>query len=99
MLKGRAVRTKLVRENKVVKYLFENPKYDFNYQFNVEIEPEILRTVKRLENFYLKLLHNIKPSKTIKVKWKCLFLLLLLRAIKLFSSVCMKAWTEKEWLM
>jgi hypothetical protein len=38
-LAGRSVRTRLVRNNHVVKYLFNNPKYDFNYQFNIEIEP------------------------------------------------------------
>lgn len=41
-LAGRAVRTKLVRNDKVVKHLIDNPKYDFSYQFNIEIEPYVL---------------------------------------------------------
>ena len=53
-LKGRSVRTKLVKDNKVVKYLFDNPKYDFNYQFNNDIEPIKLNKVRHTnQNFFL----------------------------------------------
>jgi len=34
-----------VRNNEVVKYLLDNPRYDFNYQFNVDIEPMTLYKV------------------------------------------------------
>ena len=50
-LAGRSVRTKLVRNNEVVKYLFDNPKYDFNYQFNNDIEPIKLNKVRNFIDF------------------------------------------------
>ena len=39
VLKGRAVKTTLVRNGVAIKELFENPNYDFNYQFIMDIEP------------------------------------------------------------
>ena len=43
--KGRSVKTKLVRNNEIVMDLFDNPKYDFNYQFNIEVKPLKLKKV------------------------------------------------------
>lgn len=48
-LVGTAVRTNLVRDGKVIKHLFDNPNYDFNYQFLLDIEPTKIKKV----NLYL----------------------------------------------
>ena len=42
-LAGRSVKTTLVQNNIATRELFNNPNYDFNYQFTIEIEPIILR--------------------------------------------------------
>ena len=36
---GRAVKTTLVRNDVAKQELFDNPNYDFNYQFIIDIEP------------------------------------------------------------
>ncbi|CAF1000533.1 unnamed protein product [Brachionus calyciflorus] len=38
-LAGRALRTHLIRDGKLVKYLFDDQHYDFNYQSNILIQP------------------------------------------------------------
>jgi hypothetical protein len=38
-LAGRAIKTTLVRNGAAIKELFDNPTYDFNYQFLTDIEP------------------------------------------------------------
>ena len=36
-LAGRSVKTSLVRKDKVIGHIFDNPKYDFNFQYKVDI--------------------------------------------------------------
>lgn len=38
-LAGRSVKTSLVRNDEIIKILFDNPNYDFNYQYIIDIEP------------------------------------------------------------
>jgi hypothetical protein len=42
---GRSVKTTLIKNNIAVRELFENKKYDFNYQFMIDIEPVKLQKV------------------------------------------------------
>ncbi|RNA26714.1 DBH monooxygenase -like protein [Brachionus plicatilis] len=42
-LTGQALRTHLIRDGKEVKYLFDDPHYDFNYQSNIYIQPTLLK--------------------------------------------------------
>lgn len=44
-LAGQALRTSLIRDGKVIKYLFDDPHYDFNYQSNIYIQPTLLKKV------------------------------------------------------
>ena len=44
-LAGRGLRTHLVRDGKVIKYLFDDQNYDFNYQSNMLIQPTKLMKV------------------------------------------------------
>jgi hypothetical protein len=37
-LAGRAVKTTLVRDGVIIRELFDNPSYDFNYQFLMDTE-------------------------------------------------------------
>ncbi len=44
---GRSVKTSLVRNNIEIKDLFQNEKYDFNYQFIIDIEPtKLFKVIK-----------------------------------------------------
>ena len=54
-LAGRAIKTTLVRNGTAIKELFDNPTYDFNYQFLTDIEPVKLYKVfaKIIFSFYL----------------------------------------------
>lgn len=38
-LSGRSVKTLLVRNDEIIDSLIENPNYDFNYQYSIDIEP------------------------------------------------------------
>ena len=38
-LAGRSVKTTLVQNGIATRELFENPNYDFNYQYHIDIEP------------------------------------------------------------
>jgi hypothetical protein len=46
-LAGRSVKTTLVRNGVAIQELFDNPTYDFNYQFIMDIEPVKILKVKQ----------------------------------------------------
>ena len=50
-LAGRSVKTTLVRKDNAIQELFDNPTYDFNYQFLIDIEPVKLQKVS-MRNIY-----------------------------------------------
>jgi hypothetical protein len=65
---GRAVKTKLIRNNQIIKNIYDNPKYDFNYQFNIEVEPfkiyKVIIIYWDLKKLYFKpLIENKKNLK------------------------------------
>ena len=62
MFIGRSIETKLVRNGKVIGKLFDNPSYDFNYQFVMDIKPTKLfkvrsSTLKNLKTVDILYLH------------------------------------------
>ena len=42
---GVSIRTLLVRDDKVVNNLFDDPNYDFNYQNAMDVEPTKIKKV------------------------------------------------------
>ena len=48
-LAGRSVKTTLVRDGLIIHELFDNPNYDFNYQFLMDIEPVKLLPVSLMD--------------------------------------------------
>ena len=44
-LAGHSLKTKLIRNNEVVGYVFNDPAYDFNYQSQIDIQPIKIKKV------------------------------------------------------
>ena len=44
-LAGHALKTKLIRNNEVVGYVFNDPAYDFNYQSQNDVQPIKIKKV------------------------------------------------------
>ena len=49
-LAGHALKTKLIRNNEVVGYVFNDPAYDFNYQSQNDVQPIKIKKVSRKKN-------------------------------------------------
>lgn len=51
-LVGTSVRTAHVRNDKIISYLFDNPNYDFNYQYLLDIKPTKIMKVNTINAHY-----------------------------------------------
>jgi dopamine beta-monooxygenase len=59
-LVGKSVRTYVVRDGQIVKNLVDNPNYDFNYQFAIDIEPYKLQ---KGDSLYTECVYSTKNRK------------------------------------
>jgi hypothetical protein len=50
---GKKIKTQLIRDGKVISEIFNNPKYNPDYQYNIDIKPTKIYRVKYWIQFAL----------------------------------------------